>query len=208
MAGSLGPLVRLKPRRSGEERIVTLHPELGIVVRFTVPFPVQELEIEAAANASRAVLIKSPVVAARYGLAQAVLSKEQAGETTLRVNLTEAAIVLWKEWTVMAESGDAAAELSVENISQLLTDPVCHRLWADHYFAACSLERDEGNGSAVSPSTSSGEAATTAEGAPSSTSPAAEASPPTAAGSARRPRTSRRRPKASSSEGSPPLPAS
>ena len=202
-----GSVARLKPRECGAERIVTLHPELNIVVRFTVPFPVEELEIEAAANASRAVLVKSPAVAARYGLAAAVLSAEEAGATALRVHLVEAAVKLWKEWNVALGSDDVSP-ITPESASQVLTDPVCHRLWADAYFASCSMERDEGNVSAVSPSMPSDEAATTAAVARSSTPPVTEGSPGSTDASARPSRTNRRRRKASSSAGSAPPQAS
>ena len=179
----LSSLAVHRRRVPGEVRIALLDSAAPpLAVAFEIPDSLASAEVEAAASQALSAVRDTPSVLARYNLAdKAGLTDIQVAALARVVTAIEAAIRLWKDWNYAepdAETGEAVKlPLTPANIAHVLSSANLRAAWMIHLDAASPVERAEGNGSAALPSITSGEAADTATGAESETTPAAGAFP-------------------------------
>lgn len=168
------------PRKAGERRVAILQQGDDIkpvlAVEFITPDFLELSKAEAAAaRAIHAVRENSEVVEV-YGFpARRFEDDEIPGLSRLIVSV-ETAFHLWRAWNfaeIDKKSGQAVVlELNRTNIARLLEDQQVRAVWSAQLEMASPLERDEGNGSAVSPNGTTATAATSAPNVESSTAPA------------------------------------
>lgn len=173
-------------RENPADEVLTVELEQGdgtrpsTLVRFRRPSPVDLAEIEARARANMQDLLKGHLARSRYGVEGEALKDEAVvGTLAPLISSIESAVHLWTDWNVgdVGPDGPVARPLSVETIAAFLRGrPRARAAWNVHLDNASPMDRAEGNGSAASPNTSTGEAANTAAAAPSETPPAAGAS--------------------------------
>lgn len=201
-------LAVFRPRQPGALRIVMLRdeprddagqplpPDRGggnaVKIAFRVPTPLEEAAYEGRAQETFRIVQENTTLLLRYGFSTNELSDDELSGLREIVFLTEAAVELWEDWNVAiveSSGGDAPPaplaklELTAVNIAKVLGDRRMRLAWNVHLDEACSLERAEGNAYAVSPNTTSGEAANTADVASGGTTPAPAASPEASPGS-------------------------
>ena len=176
---TLAPVAAFKRRKAGDVVTVALTggDEPPVKIKFVIPDPVQEAEIEAKARAQHQAILKSPGIMTALGLGDHSITQEQAEGLRDLIYLTIAADTLWRDWNVSFEEDRSVSPRNQQNIAQLLGDRFIRLAWNAHLSASLALDRAEGNGSAVSQNGSSAAAANTAGGAQSGTPPAPEASP-------------------------------
>ncbi|WP_156396214.1 hypothetical protein [Caulobacter sp. Root343] len=168
------------PRKAGEHRIAVLQQgddkKPVLAVEFITPDFLELSKAEAAgARAIQAVRENSEVVEA-YGFpARRFENDELPGLSRLIISV-ETAFHLWRDWNFAevdpATKQPVVLELNRTNIARLLEDQQVRAVWGAHLEAASPLERDEGNGSAASPTGTTAKAATSAPNVESSTDPA------------------------------------
>lgn len=191
---ALNELAVFSRREPGERLLATLagavdkHPAL--VVAFEVPTPLQLAQYEARAmNAIRAIK-QGALSLMHYDLPDGQLTDDEIEGLSLFITAVESAQLLWKDWNfaLQPDEGPAVkAPLDLAHILIVLGKPAHRQAWNIWLDVASPLERAEGNGSGVSPNTSSDvteEAPTTAGDASSETPPAPEAAPDPADNSA------------------------
>lgn len=162
-------LAVFRRRVAGETRIRALDSaDPPAVIKFVVPDPLMIAEYEAAAQQAMETVRKTPAYLDRYGLkAEADLTDSKVAGLSRIVVAVESAVLLWKDWNI-ADPGEGEGGTPVKrpmtaaNIAALLGDQNLRAAWMMHLDDASPMERAEGNVSAASPTTTSGEAATTA----------------------------------------------
>lgn len=192
-------LAVFRRREPGEIRTVALDAgSPSLLVAFATPDAITIAEYEAAASRALEACRKAPGVLERYGLArEGQLTDLQISAMARMVVAMESAILLWKDWNKgeLVGGEPVRSELSPQAIAETLADPNIRAAWMVHLDAASPLERPEGNGSAASPGTTSGAAATIAEAVSSATGPAPGGSPAEQENSVPASRTPRKPPK-------------
>lgn len=183
----LNELAVFSRREPGERRLAVLadkvdgHPAL--VVSFEVPTPLQLAQYEAQAMNAIRDIRRGALSLMNYDLPDGQLSDEEIEGLASFITAVESARLLWKDWNFAlqpAEGPPVKAPLDLQHILIVLGKPAHRQAWNIWLDVASPLERAEGNGSGVSPNTSSDvteEAPITAEDASSETLPVQRAEP-------------------------------